>query len=198
MLATDVIWVSVWIIYCTVSPGETLAPLCCRNDGPFSSRFWMARLFLPRWTDQQACGFTWPKRDTKRIQIFPNVAVMRWVYAFACGNSTDYQKTSVQVWLLLTWILRERSKNETGETARHLLLTRSAKIHDSAGRGTEEQKEAVWRDSGSAMLTWSNLALRDPSAHTPPICSWLTLLDKNNCLHSPLHRIIRVVWKDSI
>lgn len=162
--------------------------------------FGWAHLFLLLWTDQQVCGCRAPVSldrnwDTKHIQIFPNVAGMRCICAFACRKFTDYQKTSAQVWLLLTWILRERTKTETG---RHLLLTRSAKIHNSAGRGTEEQREAVWRDRGSAMLTWSNLAMRDPSDHTPSICSWLTLLDKNNCLHSSLDRIICVVWKDLI
>lgn len=103
--------------------------------------------------------------------------------------------TSAKVWLLLTWIQRERTKNEKSRDGR-TLLTRSAKIHDSTERGTEEQREAVRKDRGSAMLTWCNLAVRAPSDHTPPICSDWHLLDKNHSLHSSLHRTICRVQKD--
>lgn len=96
----------------------------------------------------------------------------------------------------------EREKRGA-ETAGHLLLTQSAKIHDSTGMELKNRgrlcEEIVGQPCWPGItLLWEILQttlVQDPHPPNPPLTP---ILDKNNSLHSSLHRIICEVWKDFI
>lgn len=116
---------------------------------------------------------------SKHSPILPSRDAFSHLHA---GNSTKEQETSAKVWFCCWSGISEREpKTGRADPAGHLLMTRTAKIHDSTERGTEERTEAVWKDQPCwPGATW----LRAPPEHSPPICSDQHLLDKNHSLHS--------------
>lgn len=181
-------WVLEWILFLTVTPRETSASLWCGSKprGPWTgdasscsmNSHSNTRVGFVHWPLQ----FTWLKL---RCQTHPNIPQCRrhMTPFHICMQEILRKNIRRQPKFGCCWpgVSEKEPKTGRAEPAGHLLMTRTAKIHDSTERGTEEQTEAVWKDQ----LCWPGVIwLRAPQEHSPPICSDQHLLDKNHSLHS--------------